>query len=96
VLLSTLGLGVAYGVGFTITTLQLQAWGQPGWLIGLAASMPGLAVLLLPPSPRLAVRLGAVPAMIGGAVTAAGAFAVMPVLTRPAGGSCSASSPASD
>ena len=83
VLLSTLGLGVAYGVGFTITTLQFEAWGQPGWLIGLAASMPGLAVLLLPPSPRLAVRVGTVPAMIGGAVIAAGAFTVMPVLDSP-------------
>jgi hypothetical protein len=43
VLASTVGLGLAYGIGYTITTVQLAAWGAPGWLVGLAGSAPSLA-----------------------------------------------------
>ncbi len=81
VLASTLGLGVAYGVGYTITGVRFDAWGAPGWLVGLAGAAPALAVLLLVPvAPRIATRLGTVPAMLTGAALVAATFALMPVL----------------
>ncbi len=81
VLASTLGLGVAYGIGYTITAVQFDAWGAPGWQVGLAGAAPALAVLVLVPfAPRIAARLGTVPAMLIGAVLVAVSFALMPVL----------------
>jgi MFS family permease len=81
VLASTVGLGVAYGIGYTITTVQLAAWGAPGWLVGLGGSAPSLAVLALVPfAPRIAARLGPVPAMVAGSAVMALTFALMPVL----------------
>lgn len=85
VLASTLGLGLAYGIGYTITSVQLGAWGAPNWVVGLGGSAPSLAVLALVPfAPRIAARLGTVPAMVGGAVLVAATFALMPVLESPA------------
>ncbi len=84
VLASTVGLGIAYGIGYTITSVQFREWGAPGWLVGLAGSAPALAVLLLVPfAPRLAVRLGPVAAMVLGAALVAVSFALMPVLDGP-------------
>jgi MFS family permease len=81
VLLSTTGLGLSYGVGYTVTAVRFEAWGQPGWVVGLAGSAPSLAVIALVPSaPRLAARLGTVRAMTAGAALVALSFALMPVL----------------
>lgn len=50
-------------------------------MIGLGGSAPSLAVLALVPfAPRLAGRLGTVPAMVAGGVVMALTFALMPVL----------------
>ncbi|MGF1646698.1 MAG: MFS transporter [Kineosporiaceae bacterium] len=84
VLSSTGGLGLAYGIGYTLTSLRFEAWGQPGWLVGLAGAAPALAVLLLVPfGPAVAARLGAAPAMLAGAALLAATFALMPVLDSP-------------
>jgi MFS family permease len=81
VLASTVGLGLAYGIGYTITTVQLAAWGADGWLVGLGGSAPSLAVLALVPfAPRIAARMGPVRAMVAGSVVMAVTFALMPVL----------------
>ena len=81
VLASTVGLGLAYGIGYTVTAVRFQEWGAAGWLIGLAGAVPSLAVLTLVPFvPRLAGRFGAVPVMVAGAALVATSFALMPVL----------------
>ncbi len=81
VLASTLGLGIAYGIGYTLTSVRFDAWGAPGWQVGLAGAAPALAVVALVPfAPRIAARLGAVPAMLAGAALVAVSFALMPVL----------------
>lgn len=81
VLLSTAGLGLAYGIGYTVTSLRLDAWGAPGWLVGLAGAAPSLAVVLLVPLvPRLAARLGTVPTMVTGGALVGATFLLMPVL----------------
>lgn len=84
VLSSTAGLGLAYGIGYTLTSLRFEAWGQPGWMVGLAGAAPALAVLVLVPfGPAVAARLGAAPAMLAGATLLAVTFALMPVLDSP-------------
>lgn len=81
VLASTVGLGLAYGIGYTITTVRFQEWGAAGWLIGVAGAVPSLAVVCLVPfAPRIAGRVGTVPAMVLGAALVAASFALMPVL----------------
>jgi MFS family permease len=85
VLASTLGLGLSYGIGYTLTSVRFEDWGAAGWLVGLAAAMPALAVLaVIPFAPRLAARLGTVPTMLLGAALVAASFALMPVLESPA------------
>lgn len=81
VLASTLGLGLAYGIGYTITAVRFQEWGASGLLIGVAGAVPSLAVVLLVPFvPRLAGRHGTVPVMVAGAALVAASFVLMPVL----------------
>lgn len=81
VLASTVGLGLAYGIGYTVTAVRFQEWGAPGWLIGVAGAVPSLAVVALVPfAPRLAGRFGTVPVMVAGAALVALSFALMPVL----------------
>ena len=74
VIASTFGLGLSYGIGYPLTSLTLAGWGQPKWVIGLAAGLPQLGVMaLLPFAPRLAARLGTVRTMLlGGLLTIAG------------------------
>jgi MFS family permease len=85
VLVSTAGLGLAYGIGYTVTTLRFAEWGSPGWLVGVAGAVPALAVVLLVPLvPRVAARVGAVPAMVAGTLTVGATFLLMPVLEGPA------------
>lgn len=84
VLSSTAGLGLAYGIGFTVTSLRFELWGQPGWMVGLAGAAPAFAVLLLVPfGPAIAARVGAAPAMLLGAGVMATTFLLMPVLDSP-------------
>ncbi|MFC3689848.1 MFS transporter [Aquipuribacter hungaricus] len=81
VLASTVGLGLAYGVGYTVTAVRFTEWGAAGWLVGVAGAAPSLAVVaLVPLAPRLAGRLGAVPVMVAGAALVALSFVLMPVL----------------
>ncbi len=81
VLASTLGLGIAYGIGYTITAVQFDAWGASGWQVGLAGAAPAIAVVaLVPAAPRIAARLGTVPAMLAGAALVALGFVLMPLL----------------
>ena len=77
---STFFLGLAHGIGYPLTSVTFERWGAPAWMTGLAAGMPALAALvLLPFAPRIAARLGFVPAMAGGCVLGLIGFAMMPV-----------------
>ncbi len=85
VLSSTAGLGLAYGIGYTVTSLRFELWGQPGWVVGLAGAAPAFAVLLLVPfGPTVASRVGPAPAMLAGAALMAATYVLMPVLDTPA------------
>jgi len=80
VIISTVGLGLSYGIGYPLTALKFDAWGAPGWLTGLAGGMPALAVfLLLPVLPRIIGRIGAVPSMVIGCALTGLGFLLMPV-----------------
>lgn len=78
---STFFLGLAHGIGYPLTAVSFERWGAPGWLTGLAAGMPALAALvLLPFAPRLAFRIGLVPAMAGGCAIGLTGFILMPLM----------------
>lgn len=77
---STFFLGLAHGIGYPLTSVTFERWGAPAWMTGVAAGMPALAALvLLPFAPRIAARLGFVPAMAGGCALGLLGFALMPV-----------------
>lgn len=85
VLTSTAGMGLAYGIGYTVTSVRFESWGEPGWVVGLAGAAPALGILLVVPlGPGLAARFGAVRAMVAGAAVVGVTFALMPVLETPA------------
>ncbi|MGE0310964.1 MAG: MFS transporter [Lautropia sp.] len=84
VMVSTVGVGVSYGIGYPITALGFERWGAPDWLTGLAGSAPALGVLLcLPFFPALVARIGMVAAMALGCAIVAGGFVLMPLLASP-------------
>ena len=84
VILSTVGVGVSYGIGYPVTSLTFKEWGSPSWLTGLAGSMPALAILLcLPFFPRLVARLNTVGAMALGCALVGISFLLMPVFPSP-------------
>lgn len=86
VIAANAGLGLAYGIGYPLTSLTFERWGAASWLTGLAGAAPALAVLVtLPFVPAIARRLGTVPAMTLGCLLAAIGFAPMPLLDSPAG-----------
>jgi MFS family permease len=49
VILSCFGVGIAFGLGYPLTAMSLEARGEPPWVIGLAGAAPSLAILLLLP-----------------------------------------------
>lgn len=79
VIASTFFLGLAHGIAYPLTALTFERWGAPALVTGIAAGMPALAaLLLLPVAPRIASRLGFVPAMAGGSVLGVLGFVLMP------------------
>lgn len=84
VILTAFGVGLSFGVGLPLTSLTLEAWLQPNWIIGLAGAAPSLAILMfLPLLPRLAARLGAVPAMLLGCLIGAAGFIALYLFQSP-------------
>lgn len=72
------GVGLAFGVGYPLTSLSLESWNTPNWLIGIAGAAPALGVLAtLPFLPAFVARAGAVRAIsIGCAAGALGFLAL--------------------
>jgi len=78
VILSSFGVGVAFGLGYPLTAMVLEARGEPSWVIGLAGAAPSLAILLLMPLLPFAVaRIRPSTAIILGAVLCATAYGVL-------------------
>lgn len=72
------GIGLTLGLTFPLTSLTLEGWGEPGWVIGLAGAMAPLAILLLMPLlPRVASAMGAIRAMILGCALGMAGLMVM-------------------
>ena len=75
VIAAAFGVGMSFGVGLPLTSLTLEAWGEPKWVIGLAGAVPALAILiLLPLLPPVVARAGAVKAILTGCVIGAAGF----------------------
>jgi MFS family permease len=78
------GVGLSFGIGFPLTALTFEAWGQPKWMIGLAGAVPAIAVLLvLPMLPRLVMRLGPVTAIAFGCLVGAAGFMALYAFPSP-------------
>lgn len=85
VVIASFGVGVSFGVGFPLTALTLEAWGEPKWVIGLGGAAPGIAtVLVLPFAPRIIRRLGAVTTIVVGSALAALCFLLLGATTSAA------------
>lgn len=86
VIVSSLFTGLAHGLAYPLTSIQFERWGEPGWVTGLAAGMPALAALVvLPITPWLAPRFGAVATMAAGCALGMLGFLAMPVWMTPEG-----------
>jgi MFS family permease len=84
VLSMTFGVGLAFGIGIPLTTLTLESWRQPEWMIGLAGAAPALGVLLmLPFVPRIIGWLGPVAAIAIGCFIGALGFLALYGLSTP-------------
>jgi MFS family permease len=75
VILSCFGVGIAFGLGYPLTAMALEARGEPAWVIGLAGAAPSLAILvLLPILPHAVARIRPATAIIIGCTCCAAAY----------------------
>lgn len=75
VILSCFGVGIAFGLGYPLTAMTLEARGEPSWIIGLAGAAPSLAILaLLPVLPHAVARIRPATAIIFGCICCAAAY----------------------
>lgn len=82
VIIGAFGVGVAFGVGFPLTALTLETWGEPKWVIGIAGAAPAIAtVMIMPLAPRIISRLGAVWTITLGCALASGGFLALGLLS---------------
>ena len=75
VILSCFGVGIAFGLGYPLTAMALEARGEPPWVVGLAGAAPSLAILmLLPILPYAVARIRPATAIILGCSCCAAAY----------------------
>jgi MFS family permease len=75
VILSCFGVGIAFGLGYPLTAMALEARGEPAWIIGLAGAAPSIAILaLLPLLPHAVARIRPSTAIILGCLSCAAAY----------------------
>lgn len=85
VIAASFGVGLAFGIGFPLTSLTLEAWNAPKWVLGVAGAAPAIAVMMvLPFLPALVGRVGAVPAIAWGCLVAALGFLALSAVASPA------------
>ncbi len=83
VITSSFSIGVAFGIGYPLTTVTLENWGESKWVIGLAGAAPAIGILLaMPALPLVVRRAGTVPAMVVGAVLAGACFLLLGLATN--------------
>ncbi|HET6389890.1 MFS transporter [Hyphomicrobium sp.] len=81
---TSFGIGISFGIGFPLTSLTFELWGQPSWMIGLAGAAPPLAILLaLPIAPYLIDKLGSVQAIVVGCMVGALGFLALGLFEQP-------------
>lgn len=81
VIISSLGVGLAYGMGYPLTSLVLEQRGEPSWVIGIAGAVPFLAVLmLLPVLPRAVARVNPITAILAGCFLTVAGYGALYVL----------------
>lgn len=81
---TSFGVGISFGIGFPLTSLTFEIWGQPSWMIGLAGAAPAIAVLLtIPIAPRVIARFGPVPAIACGCFAGAFGFLALALFQSP-------------
>ena len=81
VILSSFGVGIAFGLGYPLTALVLEQRGEPSWVVGLAGAAPSLAILvLLPLLPGMVARVRPTHAIIFGCLSAAIAYCALYLL----------------
>lgn len=65
-------IGMSFGIGIPLTSLTLESWQEPDWVIGVAGALPWVAnVVSLPLVLPRAAKIGPVPAMFYGCAAAA-------------------------
>lgn len=75
IIAASFSIGVAFGVGYPLTTLVLESWGEPKWVIGLAGAAPAVGILIaMPAVAHIFSRFGAINAMVFGAIFAGTSF----------------------
>ena len=85
VIAASFGVGLAFGIGFPLTSLTLEGWDAPKWVLGVAGAAPAVAVMMvLPFLPSLVSRVGAVPAIACGCLIAALGFIALSTVTSSA------------
>lgn len=83
VIAASFAVGISFGIGYPLTALTLENWGEPKWVIGLAGATPALAVLMaLPFLARFVGRIGAVAAISWGCALSGLAFLTMSQVTE--------------
>ncbi|MDX2308541.1 MAG: MFS transporter [Hyphomicrobium sp.] len=71
VILSCFGVGIAFGMGYPLAALTLEAWGETPLVIGIAGAAPNIAVLIvLPLLPRYLKGFSPVTIMVLGSAIA--------------------------
>jgi MFS family permease len=81
ILSSVFAAGLTIGLTQPLVALNLAAWGEPAWIIGLNSAMWAVANMLVGPlMPRVIGRLGVMPALYAGIAVAVGVIALFPLL----------------
>ena len=81
---TSFGIGISFGIGFPLTSLTFELWGQPSWMIGLAGAAPPFAILLaLPLAPYLIDKLGSIRAIVVGCMIGALGFLALGLFESP-------------
>jgi MFS family permease len=81
ILASVLAAGLTIGLTQPLVALNLAAWGEPAWIIGLNSAMWAVANMLVGPlMPRVIGRLGVMPALFAGIAVAVAVIALFPVV----------------
>lgn len=69
IITAAFSVGVAFGIGFPLTSLTLEAWGESKWMLGIAGAIPAVAMLIsMPATPTVIARIGAVATLTVGVI----------------------------